>query len=111
MKKLAIWLNEHAIVLGDSIKANVVHLWCILISAVLVTVFAALGWRGDAMYYLLMVLLLGGTVLPPLIEAIRALIKHDKWTPWYWFPVVIGNAIGVGIAMIICWIFGWHGLL
>ena len=66
MKKLAIWLNEHAIVLGDSIKANVVHLWCILISFVIVTVFAILGWRGDAMYYLLMVLLLGGAVVPPI---------------------------------------------
>lgn len=110
MKKLAMWLNEHAICLGDSLKANVVHLWCILISAVIVTVFAALGWRGDAMYYLLMVLLLGGTILPPIIEAIRALIKRDKWTPWYWFPVVIGNAIGVGIAMLISWIFGWFGL-
>lgn len=110
MKKLAMWLNEHAIVLGDSLKANVLHLWCILISAVLVTVFAILGWTGDAMYYLLMVLLLGGTVLPPILEAIRALVKKDKWTPWYWFPIVIGNAIGVGIAMFICWIFGWYGL-
>ena len=57
MKKLAQWLNKHAICLGDSLKANVLHLWCILILAVLVTLFAALGWRGDAMYYLLMVLL------------------------------------------------------
>lgn len=105
-----MWLNEHAICLGDSLKANVVHLWCILISAVLVTLFAALGWRGNAMYYLLMVLLLGGMVLPPIVEAIRALIKHDTWAPWYWFPVVIGNTIGVGIAMLISWIFGWFGL-
>lgn len=110
MKRLAIWLNEHAICLGDSIKANVVHLWCILISAVLVAVFAALGWRGSAMYYLLMVLLLGGMVLPPIVEAVRASVKHDTWTPWYWFPILFGNAIGVGIAMLISWIFGWYGL-
>lgn len=110
MKRLAIWLNEHAICLGDSIKANVVHLWFILISAVLVAVFAALGWRGSAMYYLLMVLLLGGMVLPPIVEAVRASVKHDTWTPWYWFPILFGNAIGVGIAMLISWIFGWYGL-
>lgn len=105
-----MWLNEHAICLGDSLKANVVHLWCILISAVLVTLFAALGWRGDSMYYLLMVLLLGGMVLPPIVEAVRASVKHDTWTPWYWFPIIFGNAIGVGIAMLISWIFGWFGL-
>lgn len=110
MKKFAMWLNEHAICLGDSLKANVVHLWCILISAVLVTLFAALGWRGDSMYYLLMVLLLGGMVLPPIVEAVRASVKHDTWTPWYWFPIIFGNAIGVGIAMLISWIFGWFGL-
>lgn len=101
-----MWLNEHAICLGDSIKANVLHLWCILISFVLITFFAVMGWTGDAMYYLLMLLLLGGTVLPPIIEAIRALIKHDKWTPWWWFPVVIGNAIGCGLSMLFCWAFG-----
>lgn len=106
MKKLAMWLNNHAIVLGDSLKANVLHLWCILISAVLVTAFTLLGWRGDAMYYLFMVLFLGGSVIPPVVEAVRALIKHDKWTPWYWFPIVIGNVIGVIIAAFVCWAFG-----
>ena len=110
MKKLAIWLSEHAVVLGSGGKDSVLHLWCILISAILVTVFAALGWKGDAMYYLLMVLLLGGMVLPPVIEAIRALVKHDKWTPWYWFPIAIGNAIGTGIALLISIIFGWATL-
>ena len=106
MKKLAIWLNEHAICLGDSIKANVLHLWCVLISFVLVTIFAVFGWKGNAMYYLLMVLLLGGSVLPPIFEIVRALVKHDKWTPWYWFPIAIGNAIGTLLSMLICWIFG-----
>lgn len=110
MKKLAQWLNEHAICLGDSLKANVVHLWCILISAVLITMFAILGWKGDAMYYLLMVLLLGGAIVPPIFEAFRALVKKDKWTPWYWFPVAIGNAVGCGLSMIVCWIFGLGGL-
>lgn len=106
MKKLAIWLNEHAICLGESIKANVLHLWCILISFVIVTLFAVFGLRGEAMYYLLMVLLLGSAMLPPIIEVARALVNHEKWAPWYWFPIVIGNAIGVGLSMIFCWVFG-----
>lgn len=110
MTPFAEWLNEHAICLGDSIKANVVHLWCVLISAVLVTVFAAKGWKGDAMYYLLMVLLLGGAVLPPIFELFRSLLKKEKWTPWYWFPIAIGNAIGTGIALLISLVFGWATL-
>lgn len=110
MKKIAIWLNEHAVVLGDSLKANVVHLWCIFISFVLTSVFAACGLKGKSMEILLAVLLLGGTVLPPIIEAIRAAIKKEPWTPWYWFPVVIGNAIGVGIALLVSLICGWVSL-
>lgn len=110
MKKIAQWLNEHAICLGDSIKANVVHLWCIIISFALTIVFAAYGLKGEAMEILLAVLLLGGAVLPPIVEAVRALIKHDKWTPWYWFPIAIGNAIGVGIALLVGLVFGWVSL-
>lgn len=114
MKKLAMWLNEHAICLGDSLKANVVHLWCILVSFGLITLCAILtkcfDWKFDVMYYLLMVLLLGGAVVPPIFEAFRALVKKDKWTPWYWFPVAIGNAVGCGLSMIVCWIFGLGGL-
>ena len=106
MKKIAKWLAEHAVVLGGGGKESVVHLWCIVVSFVLTLCFALCGWTGKAMEWLLMVLLLGGTVLPPIIEAVRALVTHDKWTPWYWFPIVIGNALGVGLTMLVCWIFG-----
>lgn len=109
MKKIAMWLNEHAICLGDSIEANVLHLWCILVSAVVVTFFAAMGWRGKAMEILLAVLLLGGSILPPIIEAIRALMTKTKWEPWYWFPIVIGNSLGTLLSMAVCYILGWHG--
>lgn len=110
MKKIAKWLNEHAICLGDSIEANVTHLRCIIVSFVLTLIFAAFGWNGRPMEILLAVLLLGGTVLPPAVEGIRALITKTKWTPWYWFPIVIGNAIGVGIALLVSLIFGWAAL-
>ena len=70
MKKIAKWLSEHAVVLGDGGRESVVHLWCIVISFVLMTFFGIMGWKGDAFMWLCGVLYLGGTVLPPIIAAI-----------------------------------------
>lgn len=105
MKKIAKWLSEHAVVLGNGEKDSVVHLWSILISFLLTFIFVLLGWTKQPMYYLLMVLLLGGTVIPPIVAGIIAIIKKSAWNPWYWFPVVIGNAIGTLITMVISYIF------
>lgn len=55
MKKLAKWLSEHAIIMGDGGKESVLHLWCILISFVLLTLFCGLGWRGKEIEWLIAV--------------------------------------------------------
>lgn len=110
MKKIAIWLNEHAVCLGDSLKANVVHLWSIVAAFVLMTIFGVMGWRGKEFEVLCAVLFLGGSVLPPIVAGIVALVKKQKWEPWYWFPIVIGFVIG-GILAILCGLmFGYVSL-
>lgn len=107
MKKLAKWLSEHTIIMGDGGRETVVHLWCILISFVLLTLFCGLGWRGKEIEWLCAVLYLGGSVLPPVIAGIVAAIKKQPWNPWYWFPVVIGNVIGGFLSILFCWAVGW----
>lgn len=107
MKKLAKWLSEHAFVLGDGGRESVLHLWCIVIAFVLMTFFGIMGWNGQAFVWLCGVLYLGGTVLPPIIAAIVALVKKDKWTPWFWFPCVIGFVIGGVLAIGLGLICGW----
>jgi len=110
MKKIAIWLNEHAVCVGDSLKANVVHLWCIVISFALMTLFGVMGWNGKAFEWLCVVLFLGSSVLPPVIEGVRALITHTRWEPWYWFPAVIGCVFGGLLAILVGLVFGWCSL-
>ena len=110
MKKLAIWLSEHAVVLGSGGKDSVLHLWCIVISFVLMTLFGILGWNGKAFEVLCAVLFLGGSVVPPIAAGIIALVKHDKWNPWYWFPIVIGFVIGGILAIVVGLIGGWCSL-
>lgn len=107
MKKLAKWLSEHAFVMGDGGRESVVHLWCILISFVLLTGFCALGWNGKEVEWLCAVLYLGASVLPPIVAGIVALVKKEKWNPWYWFPMVIGNVLGGIVSIVFCLCMGW----
>lgn len=106
MKKLAKWLSEHAVVLGSGGKDSVVHLYCILISFVLLLGFCLLGWNGKALEWLCGVLYLGGSIVPPLVAGVIALVKKEKWNPWYWFPIVIGNVVGGILAIAVAYICG-----
>lgn len=107
MKRLARWLSEHAVVMGDGGRESVLHLWCILVSFLALTFFCAFGLKGKELEYLCMVLYLGASVLPPIIAGIIAAVKKQPWNPWYWFPIVIGNVIGGFVSMIFCWAVGW----
>jgi MFS family permease len=109
LERFALWLEEHAVAVGDSTKAIIVSIIAFIVSCVSICIFAANGWRGIEMEVLLGIFFLGGIFLPPLIEVIRTLITKTKWKPWYWFPTVIGCVIGCLLAMLIAAIFGWHG--
>ena len=107
MKKIAIWLHEHAVCVGDSLKANVVHLWSIVVAFALMTLFGVMDWNGKAFEVLCMALFLGGSVLPPIAAGITALVKKQKWEPWYWFPIVIGFVVGGIVAIVVGLLGGW----
>ncbi len=109
MKKLAKWLSEHAWVLGDGGKDTTLHLWAILATAILMSVFGAMGWIGIEFEILMAVLCFGATIVPPIVAVTIAAVRREKWNPWYWFPLVIGVVIGGLIGGFICFVFGWHG--
>ncbi len=109
MKKLAKWLSEHAWVLGGGGKDSVLHLWCVLSAMLFFIVVGLTGWNGDGFVLSLGILCLGTSVLPPIVAGIIALVKRQKWNPWYWFPMAIGVAFGGFIGSFICFVFGWHG--
>lgn len=109
LERLALWLEEHAIAVGDSTKAIVVSIIAFVVSCVSICIFAAKGWLGVGLETLFGIFFLGGMFLPPVVEAIRALVTKTEWKPWYWFPVIIGCVFGCLIAMLISLVFGWHG--
>lgn len=106
MKKLAIWLKKHGFCIGDSVEANVVLLWSILVSFSFITVFCLLGWTGTVFAWVCGALFLGATIVPPIVAAIISVVKKQAWNPWYWFPIVIGFVIGGFLAILVCLICG-----
>ncbi len=110
MNKLAKWLSEHAWVLGDGGKDTTLHLWAILATAILMSVFVAMGWIGTEFEVLMAVLCLGATIVPPIVAVTIAAVRREKWNPWYWFPIGVGVAIGGIIAIVIGLVFGWCSL-
>lgn len=112
MKKIAKWLvGAHFPVMGDGGKDTVWYLWCILISAALMTLFGAMGWNGKEFEILCASLYLGASVVPPIIALVIAIAKHEKWNPWFWFPSVIGFVFGGLIAIFVGLAGGWCTLL
>lgn len=71
------------------------------------TLFGAMGWNGKEFEILCAVLYLGASVLPPIIAGIVALVKNEKFNPWYWFPCGIGFVVGGLMAIIVGLVFGW----
>lgn len=112
MKKIARWLYEHHFpVMGDGGKDTTWYLWCIVIALVSMTLFGVMGWNGKEFEILCMFLFLGGCVLPPVIAGIGALVRREKWNPWYWFPTIVGFAVGGILAIMVGLTFGWCTLL
>lgn len=103
MKKLNAWLTEHAFVWPWEGREGVAHLWAMLIAFLALLGTGIFGW--DAVLVCAIIYLVP-TIGCPILAGIIALIKKQKWTPWFWFPIVIGSVIGGLLAMLVCWIFG-----
>lgn len=102
MKKLNRWLNEHAPIWPwEDEKEGVVHLWTMFLTPILM--FAAYFIFADVT--IPFQLIFGSvTFLPPIIAGIKALVTKTKWTPWYWFPSIMGAVIGGIFACLLFWI-------
>lgn len=103
MKKLNAWLTEHAPVWPWEGREGVVHLWAMLITFIS---FMCIGIFGLDAVLICAILCLGSCIGCPILAGIIALIKKQKWNPWFWFPCVIGVVFGGLFAMLICWVFG-----
>jgi formate/nitrite transporter FocA (FNT family) len=94
---------EHGHLWAWDEKDGAAHLWAMLISCITLILTGIFKWNIEivcAIFYLFPVIAL------PLWAGIVALVKKEKWNPWYWFPTVIGNVIGGIVAIVVCLMFG-----
>ena len=102
IRKLNDWLCEHGIFWGWEGRDGVAHIWAIIISFLALLFTGIFGWNA---VFVCAILYLGSSVGLPILAGIIALIKKEKWNPWFWFPITIGCVIGGILAMFICWAF------
>lgn len=102
MKKIARWLEEHAMVWPWQGKESVAHLWALILTPILMFV-AFFTFKDITIPF--QVIFGGVAVAPPIIAGIIALVKREKWNPWFWFPLVVGAVLGGIFACLIFWAF------
>jgi len=107
MKKLAKWLSEHFVLWPWDEKQGPLFLWFMFVIIGLTVVWHFLKWDWAIYWQSLAGIVTFGL---PLLAAVIALIKKQKWNPWFWFPGAIGMVIGGLISIIIGLICGWGTL-
>lgn len=103
-RKLSEWLEEHGILWAWDVKQGVVHLWAMFLTIVFTVAGHFTGWDWTAYWQTLAGIVTFGL---PLLAGIIALVKKQKWNPWFWFPAVMGMVIGGIVSIIIAFICGW----
>lgn len=106
-KKMNAWLTEHFPLWAWDGKEGVVHLWAMFLTIILMIAWHFTGWDWAIYWQTLAGIVTFGL---PALAGIIALIKKQKWNPWYWFPAAIGVVIGGIISIVIGLICGWATL-
>lgn len=102
MKKLNKWLNEHYFLWQEDDREGIARMIAFVIT---VALFLVLGITRLAKLDTIIQIWAGlVTFASPAIAAVIALIKRQKWNPWYWFPILKGSVIGGLLSMAIVWL-------
>lgn len=106
-KKINHWLIEHVDFWPWDEREGRVCLWFWFVTIVLTFVWHYTKWDWKYLWQGLAGISCFGT---PILAAIIALIKRQKWNPWFWFPSVIGVVFGGFLMFIIFFTLGWASL-
>lgn len=108
MKKLSKWLEEHFALWSWDEQQGPVHLLAMFFTIVCTIVWHFTGWNWAIYWQTLAGIVTFGL---PGLAGIIALVKKQKWNPWYWFPAAMGMIIGGMISIVIALFCGWASLM
>lgn len=101
-KNINEWLNEHYFLWEEENKEGTVRIISFIVTLALFITLGLTRW----MHLDKMIQLWAGLVCfaSPVLAGIIAIIKRQKWNPWYWFPILKGGVIGGFLAMLVVYI-------
>lgn len=101
-KNINEWLNEHYFLWEEENREGTVRIISFIVTLALFITLGLTKW----MYLDKMIQLWAALVgfVSPVLAGIIAIIKRQKWNPWYWFPILKGGVIGGFFAMLIVYL-------
>lgn len=101
-KNINEWLNEHYFLWEEENKEGTVRIISFIVTLALFITLGLTRWMHLDKMIQLWAALVG--FASPVLAGIIAIIKRQKWNPWYWFPILKGGVIGGFLAMLIVYI-------
>lgn len=101
-KNINDWLNEHYFLWEEENKEGIVRIITFIFTLAFFIVLGVTKWiHLDTAIQIWAGIV---TFASPVLAGIIAIIKRQKWNPWYWFPIVKGGVMGGLWAMLIVWL-------
>ena len=102
LRRLNNWLNEHYFLWEEENREGIVRIIAFIVTlALFITLGLTKRMHLDKMIQLWAALV---GFVSPVLAGIIAIIKRQKWNPWYWFPILKGGVIGGFFAMLIVYL-------
>ena len=102
LKNINNWLNEHYFLWEEETNEGIIRIIAFVVTLVFFVVLGLTRWMHLATAIQVWALVV--TFASPVLAGIIAIIKRQKWNPWYWFPIVKGSVSGGLISMLIVYL-------
>lgn len=104
IRRLAKWLTEHGWIQAWNVREGMVNIWAFVLTIIGTFIWHYAKWDWQYYWQGLAGIVTFGL---PLLAALIALVKRQKWNPWFWVPALAGMVLGGFLSAGLFRLIGW----